>query len=126
MISGHSSQPPKSAMKSRKCVKSTRLVKLNQLVELEDDEDTIVQVCCLAHFFHALNLFQPILRGVLEVILPQPSTIFVRMPQLTRSPGSPKKQNFGPASVSLIFLSGTWIYTDVSTDDCQQSSGGHG
>jgi hypothetical protein len=51
MISGHSSQPPKSAMKSRKRIKSTQLVKSNQLVESEDDEDTIVQVCRLAHFF---------------------------------------------------------------------------
>jgi hypothetical protein len=96
------------------------------LVESEDDEATIVQVCHLAHFFHALNLFQPILRGVPEVVLPQPSTIFVRTPQLTCSPGSPKKQHFGPVSVSLIFLSGTQIYADVSTDDCQQLSGGYG
>jgi hypothetical protein len=70
-------------------------------------------------------LFQPILCGVPEAVLPQSSTIFIRTPQLTHSPGSPKKQNFGPASVSLIFLSGTRIYADVSTDDCRQSSGGH-
>ncbi|KAG1717403.1 hypothetical protein EDD22DRAFT_856184, partial [Suillus occidentalis] len=83
MISGHSSQPPKSAMKSRKRAKSTRPVKSALDVESEDEEDTIVQ---------------PILHGVPEVILPQLSTIVVRTPQLPRSPGSPKKQNFGPAS----------------------------
>ncbi|KAG2085345.1 uncharacterized protein F5147DRAFT_765094 [Suillus discolor] len=65
MISGHSSQPPKSAMK--------------------DDEDPIVQ---------------PISRRVPEVVLPQLSTIVVRTPQLPRSPGSPKKQSFGPASLT--------------------------
>ncbi|KAG1761025.1 hypothetical protein EDD22DRAFT_898424 [Suillus occidentalis] len=83
MISGHSSQPPKSAMKSRKRAKSTRPVKSAPDVESEDEEDTIVQ---------------PISRGVPEVVLPQLSTIVVRTPQLPRSPGSPKKQNFGPAS----------------------------
>ncbi|KAG1805028.1 uncharacterized protein HD556DRAFT_1437192 [Suillus plorans] len=82
MISGHSSQTPKSAMKGRKRVKSTRLAKSKPFVESEDDEDTIVQ---------------PISRGVPEVILPQLSTIVVRTPQLPRSPGSPKKQSFGPA-----------------------------
>jgi hypothetical protein len=49
-------------------------------------------------------LFQPISRGVPEVVLPQLSTIVVRTPQVPRSPGSPKKQNFGPASVSLILF----------------------
>ncbi|KAG1763759.1 hypothetical protein EDD22DRAFT_952097 [Suillus occidentalis] len=83
MISGHSSQPPKSAMKSHKRAKSTRLVKLAPVVESEDEEDTIVQL---------------ISRGVPEVVLPQLSTIVVRTPQLPCSPGSPKKQNFGPAS----------------------------
>ncbi|KAG2341298.1 hypothetical protein BDR05DRAFT_1001940 [Suillus weaverae] len=62
MISGHSSQPPKSAMKGRKRVKSTRPVKSKPIVESEDDEDPIVQL---------------ILRGVLEVILPQLSTILL-------------------------------------------------
>ncbi|KAG2112256.1 uncharacterized protein F5147DRAFT_650904 [Suillus discolor] len=85
MISGHSSQPLKSAMKGRKCVKSTRLAKSKPFVELEDDEETIVQL---------------ILRGVPEVVLPQLSTIVVRTPQLPRSPGSPKKQSFGPASLT--------------------------
>jgi hypothetical protein len=51
-------------MKSRKRIKSA------PVVELEDEEDTIVQVCHLAYFFHALNLFQPISRGVPEVVLP--------------------------------------------------------
>ncbi|KAG1738806.1 hypothetical protein EDD22DRAFT_959441 [Suillus occidentalis] len=73
------SMTPQSAMKSRKHTKSTRLVKL------EDEEDTIVQ---------------PISRGVLDVVLPQLSTIVVRTPQLPRSPGSPKKQNFGSASTA--------------------------
>ncbi|KAG2112074.1 uncharacterized protein F5147DRAFT_792731 [Suillus discolor] len=54
-------------------------------VELEDDEDPIVQ---------------PILCRVPEVVLPQLSTIVVRTPQLPRSPGSPKKQSFGPASLT--------------------------
>ncbi|KAG1758481.1 hypothetical protein EDD22DRAFT_972156 [Suillus occidentalis] len=83
MIPGHSSQPPKSAMKSRKRAKSTRPVKSAPDVKLEDEEDTILQ---------------PILRGVPEVVLPQLSTIVVRMPQVPRPPGSPKKQNFGPTS----------------------------
>ncbi|KAG2336485.1 hypothetical protein BDR05DRAFT_1005814, partial [Suillus weaverae] len=85
MISGHSSQPPKSVMKGRKRVKSTRPVKSKLIVESEDDEETIVQ---------------PISRGVPEVILPPLSTILVRQPQLPRSPGSPKKQSFGPASLT--------------------------
>ncbi|KAG1726551.1 hypothetical protein EDD22DRAFT_853529 [Suillus occidentalis] len=79
MISGHSPQPPKSAMKSCKHLK------LKPIVELEDEEDTIVQL---------------ILCGVLEVVLPQPSTIVIRMPQLPCSSGSPKKQSFGPASMT--------------------------
>ncbi|KAG1821525.1 hypothetical protein EV424DRAFT_1539089 [Suillus variegatus] len=85
MISGHSSQPLKSAMKGHKCVKSTRVPKSKVFVESEDDEDPIVQ---------------PISRGVPEVVLPQLSTIVVRTPQLPRSPGSPKKQSFGPASLA--------------------------
>ncbi|KAG1834745.1 hypothetical protein EV424DRAFT_1341083 [Suillus variegatus] len=82
IISGHSSQPLKSAMKGHKRVKSTRVPKSKPFVESEDDEDIIVQ---------------PILRGVPEVVLPQLSTIVVRTPQLPRSPGSPMKQSFGPA-----------------------------
>ncbi|KAG1717220.1 hypothetical protein EDD22DRAFT_856276 [Suillus occidentalis] len=35
-----------------------------------------------------------------EVILPQPSTNVIRTPQLPHSPGSPKKQNFGPTSLT--------------------------
>ncbi|KAG2340552.1 hypothetical protein BDR05DRAFT_950288 [Suillus weaverae] len=85
MISGHSSQPPKSAMKGRKCVTSTQPVKLKLIVELEDDEETIVQ---------------PISRGVLEGVLPPLSTILVRQPQLPCSPGFPKKQSFWPASLT--------------------------
>ncbi|KAG2094671.1 uncharacterized protein F5147DRAFT_763865 [Suillus discolor] len=85
MISGHSSQPPKSAMKGHKRVKSTRLPKSKPFVESEDDEDPIVQ---------------PISGRVPEVVLPQLSTIVVRTPQLPRSPGSPKKQSFGPASLT--------------------------
>jgi hypothetical protein len=50
MISGHSSQPPKSALKARKRVKSTQLPKSKPFVESEDDEDPIVQVCVLADF----------------------------------------------------------------------------
>ncbi|KAG2336082.1 hypothetical protein BDR05DRAFT_1006180, partial [Suillus weaverae] len=34
------------------------------------------------------------------VVLPPLSTILVRQPQLPRSPGSPKKQSFGPASLT--------------------------
>ncbi|KAG1765173.1 hypothetical protein EV702DRAFT_1204699 [Suillus placidus] len=85
MISGHSSQPPKSAMKGRKRIKSTRPVKLKPIVESEDDEETIVQ---------------PISRGVLEVVLPQLSTIIARQPQSPCSPSSPKKQSFRPASLT--------------------------
>jgi hypothetical protein len=124
MIFGHFSQPPKSVMKGYKCIKSARLAKL-KFMESEDDEDSIVQVCGLAHFCHALNVTQPLLSGVPEVVLPQLSTIIVRMPQLPWSSGSPKKQSFGPASVSLIYLSGTHIYAHASTADCWQSSGGY-
>ncbi|KAG1793233.1 hypothetical protein EV424DRAFT_1548459 [Suillus variegatus] len=84
MISGHSSQPPKSALKARKRAKPTELPKSKPFVESEDDEDPIVQ---------------PISRGVPEVVLPQ-RTIVVRKPQSPRSPGSPKKQSFGPASLT--------------------------
>ncbi|KAG1723793.1 hypothetical protein EDD22DRAFT_961920 [Suillus occidentalis] len=62
-------------------------VQLKLIVELKVEEDTIVQM---------------ILHGVLEVVLPQPSTIVVRTPQLPHSPGSPKNQNFGPASIMLL------------------------
>ncbi|KAG1805139.1 hypothetical protein EV424DRAFT_1544525 [Suillus variegatus] len=58
--------------------------KSKPFVESEDDEDPIVQ---------------PISRGVPEVVLPQ-RTIVVRKPQSPRSPGSPKKQSFGPASLT--------------------------
>ncbi|KAG1837245.1 hypothetical protein C8R48DRAFT_792947 [Suillus tomentosus] len=74
----------KSALKARKRVKSTQLPKSKPFVESEDDEDPIVQ---------------PISRGVPEVVLPQ-RTIVVRKPQSPRSPGSPKKQSFGPASLT--------------------------
>ncbi|KAG1761131.1 hypothetical protein EDD22DRAFT_897941 [Suillus occidentalis] len=99
MISGHSSQPPKSAMKSCKRAKSA------PDVELEDEEDT--------------NL-QPISRGVPEVVLPQLSTIVVRTPQLPRLPGSPKKQNFGPASQT----SGSRPEVVKPTDDTAGASDG--
>ncbi|KAG1782882.1 hypothetical protein EV702DRAFT_1191335 [Suillus placidus] len=85
MISGHSSQPPKSVMKGCKCIKSTQPVKSKPIVESEDDEETIVQL---------------ISRGVPEVVLPQLSTIIARQPQSPRSPGSPKKQSFRPASLT--------------------------
>ncbi|KAG2028961.1 hypothetical protein BDR03DRAFT_1019102 [Suillus americanus] len=55
LISGLSSQPPKSAMKSHKHQRSGRLVKSKCIVESEDDEDLVVQ---------------PLLRGVPEVVLP--------------------------------------------------------
>ncbi|KAG2347755.1 hypothetical protein BDR05DRAFT_944778 [Suillus weaverae] len=106
MISGHSSQPPKSAMKGHKCVKSTQPIKSKLIVELQDDEETLVQL---------------ILRGVLEVVLPLPSTILVRQPQLPRSPGSPKKQSFGPAS--LTASSGPEVPSSGDYGNLRQSSG---
>ncbi|KAG2089129.1 uncharacterized protein F5147DRAFT_780726 [Suillus discolor] len=123
MISGHSSQPLKSAMKSCKRVKSTRLTKSKLFVESEDDEETIVQ---------------PISRGVPEVVLPQLSTIVVRTPQLPRSPGSPKKQSFGPASLTVgsrpekspiscpeaWATSGSRPEVDESSDDTSSTSDG--
>ncbi|KAG2356727.1 hypothetical protein BDR07DRAFT_1380624 [Suillus spraguei] len=78
MMSGHSSSPPKSAKKGRKRVKATRHVKQNVLVESEDDEDTIVQ--CRRSTFPAFHNW-------------------CREPHSPRSPHSPKKQLFGPASL---------------------------
>ncbi|KAG2030126.1 hypothetical protein BDR03DRAFT_1017485 [Suillus americanus] len=63
LISGLSSQPPKSTMKSHKHQRSGRLVKSKRIVESEDDEDSVVQV-----------------------ILPQLSTIVARTPNSPRSP----------------------------------------
>ncbi|KAG1867315.1 hypothetical protein F4604DRAFT_1927593 [Suillus subluteus] len=85
LISVQPSEPPKSAMKSRKRVKSTPNVKSSLVVESEDDDDAIIK---------------PISSGVPEVVLPRSSTIIVRTPHSPRSPGSPKKQAFGPASSS--------------------------
>ncbi|KAG2030393.1 hypothetical protein BDR03DRAFT_987116 [Suillus americanus] len=78
LISGLSSQPLESAMKSHKHQRSGHLVKS------EDDEDSVVQ---------------PLLHGVPEVILPWLSTIVARMPNLPRSPRAPTKKPFGPARV---------------------------
>ncbi|KAG1882257.1 hypothetical protein F4604DRAFT_1678656 [Suillus subluteus] len=85
LISVQPSEPPKSAMKSHKRVKSTPDVKSSLVVESEDDDDTIIK---------------PISSGVPEVVLPRSSTIIVRTPHSPRSPGSPKKQAFGPASLT--------------------------
>ncbi|KAG1884248.1 hypothetical protein F4604DRAFT_1676904 [Suillus subluteus] len=85
LISVQPSEPLKSAMKSRKRVKSTPDMKSSLVVESEDDDDAIIK---------------PILSGVLEVVLPRSSTIVVRTPHSPRSPGSPKKQAFGPASLT--------------------------
>ncbi|KAG2057241.1 hypothetical protein BDR06DRAFT_1005280 [Suillus hirtellus] len=71
IIFGHSSQPPKLAMKACKHINSTQLSKSKPFVESEDDEDPIVQ---------------PISHEVPEVVLPQHSTIV--------------KQAFGPASLT--------------------------
>lgn len=51
LISGLSSQPPKSAMRSHKRQRSARVVKSKPIVESEDDEDSVIQVCLLVHFF---------------------------------------------------------------------------
>ncbi|KAG2068878.1 hypothetical protein BDR04DRAFT_1157411 [Suillus decipiens] len=78
-------QPLQSAMKGHKRMKSTWIAKFQELVELEDDE---------------VSFIQPISKGVLEVILPQHSSLAKRMsrsPCLPHSPCSPKKQSFGPA-----------------------------
>ncbi|KAG2029982.1 hypothetical protein BDR03DRAFT_1017664 [Suillus americanus] len=84
LISGLSSQPPKSAMKSHKHQRSGRLVKSKRIVELEDDDDSVIQ---------------PLSRGVLEVVLPQLSTIVARLPNSPHSPRAPTKKPFGPARV---------------------------
>jgi hypothetical protein len=126
LISGDSSQPPKSAMKSHKRPKSTRIVKSKPIVESEDDEETIIQVCGLDYFLHSLNFLQPISRGVPEVVLPRISTLAQGTPHSPRSPRSPKKKSFGPASVSPICSSGSHINADMLSVDCRQSSGGSG
>ncbi|KAG2049421.1 hypothetical protein BDR06DRAFT_1012086 [Suillus hirtellus] len=69
MISRHSSQPPKFTMKACKRVKSSQLPKSKPFMKSEDNKDPIVQ-----RF-----------------------TIVIRTPQLSWSPGSPKKQSFGLA-----------------------------
>ncbi|KAG2031125.1 hypothetical protein BDR03DRAFT_1016371, partial [Suillus americanus] len=51
LISGLSSQPPKSAMKSHKCQRSGRLLKSKRIMESEDDDDSVIQVCHLVQFF---------------------------------------------------------------------------
>ncbi|KAG2030502.1 hypothetical protein BDR03DRAFT_1017058 [Suillus americanus] len=84
LISGLSSQPPKSTMKSHKRQRSGCLVKSKRIVELEDDEDSVVQ---------------PLSCGVPEVVLPRLSTIVARMPNSPRSPRAPTKKPFGPARV---------------------------
>ncbi|KAG1718044.1 hypothetical protein EDD22DRAFT_964165 [Suillus occidentalis] len=92
MISGHSSQPPKSLV-----------------IESEDEEDTIVQ---------------PISCGVPEVILPQLSTIVVRTPQLPYSPGSSKKQYFGPALMTAGSHSEV-TKSPISCPEVMATSGSH-
>ncbi|KAG2039586.1 hypothetical protein BDR03DRAFT_980803 [Suillus americanus] len=84
LISGLSSQLLKSVMKSHKHQRSACLVKSKPIMESEDDEDSVIQ---------------PLSRGVLEVVLPQLSTIVARMPNLPRSPRAPTKKPFGPARV---------------------------
>ncbi|KAG2029236.1 hypothetical protein BDR03DRAFT_987889 [Suillus americanus] len=84
LISGLSSQPLKSAMKSHKRQRSGRRVKSKRIVESEDDEDSVIQ---------------PLSHGVLEVVLPWLSTIVARMPNSPRSPRAPMKKPFGPARV---------------------------
>ncbi|KAG2036556.1 hypothetical protein BDR03DRAFT_1011510 [Suillus americanus] len=84
LISGLSSQPPKSAMKSHKRQRSAHLVKSKPIVELEDDEDSVVQ---------------PLLHRMPEVILPRLSTIVARTPNSPHSPRAPTKKPFGPARV---------------------------
>ncbi|KAG2035189.1 hypothetical protein BDR03DRAFT_1012709 [Suillus americanus] len=84
LISGLSSQPPKSAMKSHKHQRSARLVKSKPIVESEDDEDSVIQ---------------PLSHGVLEVVLPQLSIIVARTPNSPHSPRAPTKKPFGPARV---------------------------
>ncbi|KAG2033662.1 hypothetical protein BDR03DRAFT_1014062 [Suillus americanus] len=84
LISGLSSQPPKSAMKSHKHQRSARLVKSKCIVESEDDEDSVIQ---------------PLSRGVLEVVLPWLSTIVARTPNSPHSTRALTKKPFGPARV---------------------------
>ncbi|KAG2029260.1 hypothetical protein BDR03DRAFT_1018648, partial [Suillus americanus] len=84
LISGLSSQPPKSVMKSHKRQRSGRLLKSKRIVESEDDDDLVVQ---------------PLSCGVPEVVLPRLSTIVARTPNLPRSLRAPTKKPFGPARV---------------------------
>ncbi|KAG2034431.1 hypothetical protein BDR03DRAFT_1013482 [Suillus americanus] len=84
LISGLSSQPPKSMMKSHKRQRSGRLLKSKCIVESEDDDDSVIQ---------------PLSHGVPEVVLPRLSTIVARMPNSPHSPRAPTKKPFGPARV---------------------------
>ncbi|KAG2045354.1 hypothetical protein BDR03DRAFT_1004505 [Suillus americanus] len=77
LISGLSSQPPKSAMKSHKHQRSGCLVKSKRIVELEDDEDSVVQ---------------PLLRGVPEVVLPG-SPQLLQGPPIRLAPPEPRQKN---------------------------------
>ncbi|KAG1733096.1 hypothetical protein EDB19DRAFT_1911678 [Suillus lakei] len=83
MLLALSSAPPKLAMKSHKQAKSSHLVKSRLMVESEDDEDSIIE---------------PLSGGVLEVIIPQLSSIVVRIPTLPHSPRVPMKKPFSPAT----------------------------
>ncbi|KAG2030063.1 hypothetical protein BDR03DRAFT_1017561 [Suillus americanus] len=84
LISGLSSQPPKSMMKSHKDQRSGHLLKSKCIMESEDDDDSVIQ---------------PLSRGVPEVVLPWLSTIVARTPNLPRSPRAPTKKPCGPARV---------------------------
>ncbi|KAG2129244.1 uncharacterized protein EDB93DRAFT_1256305 [Suillus bovinus] len=83
MIPALPSQPPKSAMKTRKLAKTTGLAKFRAFVESEDEEDSVTQ---------------PISCGVLEVVLPRLSPDVGRTSGSPWSPWSPKKKPFGPAT----------------------------
>ncbi|KAG2158034.1 uncharacterized protein EDB93DRAFT_1246526 [Suillus bovinus] len=75
MIPALPSQPPKSAMKTQKRAKTTGLAKFKVFVESEDEEDLVTQV-----------------------ILPRLSPDVARTSGSPRSPRSPKKKPFGPAT----------------------------
>ncbi|KAG1808417.1 uncharacterized protein BJ212DRAFT_1485055 [Suillus subaureus] len=77
MISGLSSQSPKSAMKTCKHVKSSHWVMSKPLVDLEDEEDMGIQ---------------PLSGGVPDVVIP-------RLSNSPRSPQVPTKKPFGPTTV---------------------------
>lgn len=126
LISGTSGKPPKSAMKSQKRAKSTRIVKSKPIVESEDDEDTIIQVCGLVHFFSFSQFFAADFAWS-SGGRPSPALHTCRRDASFAS-FTPLSQEtiLWPCFGKSFLFSGSDIHSDMLSADCRQSSGGSG